>query len=167
MSASLLSELENFSRYNRIANRLLYDACRKLPAGELDRPRAAQYGSILGTLNHVLVMDGVWLDRFTGTAGDEEPHRDAILHRDFTELRRAREHTDIRIEEFIETVSIAFLSSQFRFKDLGGQFRHDPADRLVLHMFNHQTHHRAQVHAMLAEAGIEPPALDFHALLRR
>jgi uncharacterized damage-inducible protein DinB len=139
MSASLLSTIEDFSRYNRRANRELYGACHKLSAEELALPRKAFFGSILGTLNHILVMDRIWIDRFTGTESE-------------------------RMEEFVDTLTIAFLATRFRWQDLDRQYHNDQADVLVLHMFNHQTHHRGQIHDMLSQTDIEPPSLDYHEL---
>ncbi len=163
MSASLLSTVEDFCRYNRRANRELYGACHKLSAEEWALPRKAFFGSILGTLNHILVMDRIWVDRFTGTES-EHMERDAILHRGFDELWEARNKEDERMEEFVDTLTIAFLATRFRWQDLDGQYYNDQADVLVLHMFNHQTHHRGQIHDMLSQTGIEPPNLDYHKL---
>ncbi len=163
MSASLLSTLEDMSRYNRRANRVIYGACAKLPTKQLALPRKAFFGSIIATLNHILVMDRIWLDRFTGTEG-EPMERDTILHDEFDGLWAARNKEDERIEEFVENLTIAFLATRFRWQELDGQFHNDPADVLVLHMFNHQTHHRGQIHDMLSQTGIEPPSLDYHHL---
>ncbi len=165
MSASLISTLETFSRYNRRANRVLFDACGKLPDFELRKTRPAFFGTILGTLNHILVGDRLWLDRFTRTT--RHPMAlDEILYDDFRELRHAREAEDARIEEFVESLTPAFLSVPFQYTDHAGQSRRDPTDLLVTHMFNHQTHHRGQVHDMLMQTGVEPPSLDMHRIIR-
>jgi uncharacterized damage-inducible protein DinB len=128
--------------------------------------RAGTNVSIFGILNHILIVDRDWMNRFTGVMVDNAP-RDTLLHDSFAALREDRVTEDERIEEFIENLHIAFLSTQFRYKDTEGQFHHDPADRLVVHMFNNQTHHRGRIQLILTEMGKEPPALDFHILLRR
>ncbi|MEX2643397.1 MAG: DinB family protein [Acetobacterales bacterium] len=166
MSASLLSQLETLSLYNRLANETLYDACATLPREELAAPKLTFFGTIIGTLNHILVVDRIWLDRFTGTE-NEHPPLDTILYGDFEKLREARLEEDSRIQEFVESLNIAFLASRFQFRDHTGQYRQDNADLLVLHFFNHQTHHRGQVHAMLAQSGVSELDLDLHRLIHQ
>jgi uncharacterized damage-inducible protein DinB len=164
MSASLLSQIQNLARYNRRANRVIYDACGVLLHQELVRDRAVPFQSILGTLNHILVIDRTWLDRFTQT-DREPPKHNKILHDTLAELRAARDAEDERIMEFCETLKIAFLSSCFQYTDHYGVFRQDGADVLVLHFFNNQTHHRSQVHHMLVRSGATEQSLDLHRLL--
>ncbi len=165
VSASLLTELLQFSRYNRIANRVLYATCAGIPEGALSQAHPKTGESILGIFNHILIVDRDWMNRFTGVTEENAP-RGTMLHDDFSALRDARAKEDERIEEFIQSLSIAFLSAQFRYQDSDGKFHQDPADRLVVHMFNNQTHHRSRIQLLLTELGIEPPALDFHILLR-
>jgi uncharacterized damage-inducible protein DinB len=87
------------ARYNALANRRLYEACARLGGAERKKERPAFFGSIHGTLNHVLVGDRIWLARFGGE-GTPSTGLDAVLYEDFDELRRAREHEDERIEAF-------------------------------------------------------------------
>ncbi len=166
MSASLLSLFQTLSRYNRLANESLYDACAKLTCEEIAAPRLTFFGSVLGTLNHILVVDRIWLDRFTGISG-EVPPMDAMPYLDFEALREARVVEDARIAEFVESLTIAFLSSRFQFRDHTGQYRQDSAALLVMHFFNHQTHHRGQVHAMLRHSGVSELSLDMHRLIHQ
>ena len=83
------------ARYNLLANRRLYDACTRLTDGERKRQRLAFFGSIHGTLNHIMVGDRIWLARFSG---EEVPSKglDAVLYEGFEELREAREREDAR-----------------------------------------------------------------------
>jgi uncharacterized damage-inducible protein DinB len=166
MTASLLTELLQFSRYNRIANRVLYAACAAIPEDALKAARPNTGESIFGIFNHILIVDRDWMNRFTGVVVDNAP-RGTLLHDGFAALREDRVKEDERIEEFIENLHIAFLSTQFRYKDTEGDFHVDPADRLVVHMFNNQTHHRSRVQHILSAMGEKAPALDFHILLRR
>lgn len=165
MSASLLTTLLNFSRYNRVANTLLYRVCAPIPEDALKKPRANSVDSVFSILNHILIVDRRWMNRFTGVEV-ENVAQGKILHESFDDLSAARVEEDQRIEEFMENVSIAFLSTQFQYKDHNGQFQRDPADRLVQHMFNNQTIHRGRVCQMLEEMGKDPPETDFHILLR-
>lgn len=165
MSASLLSHFQTLARYNRRANRLIYRACAALPRADLLSPRAAAFGSILGTLNYMLVVDRTWMDRFTQTER-EAPPADNMLYPDFDDLHAARGAEDDRIQEFMEGLKIAFLSCRFRYKDHYGQFQQDGADVLVAHFFNHQTHYRGQVHDMLIQSGVTDLNFDLHRLMK-
>ncbi len=165
MSASLLSHFQTLARHNRRANRALYGACATLPRVELQRPRVSAFGSILGTLNYMLVVDRTWMDRFTQTAR-EPPPPDNMLYPDFDELRAARKAEDDRIQEMMEGLKIAFLSCRFRYKDHFGQFQQDGADVLVAHFFNHQTHYRGHVHDMLIQSGLTDLNFDLHRLMK-
>ena len=151
--------------YNTLANRRLYEACSQLSDGEYRASREAFFGSIHATLNHLVVGDRIWLARF---GGEEVPstNLDAILYEDFTELRRARETEDSRTESFVSTLDEAFLERSIRYTNNEGRTIEDPVVLLVAHFFNHQTHHRGQVHDMLSQTDIAPPVLDLHRVLR-
>lgn len=166
MSASLQTELMEMSRYNRIANRALYECCGGLSERELTQPCPNRDESILFMLNHILIVDRDWMNRFTGVA-IANAERGTLLHGNLPDLQADRVKEDERIEEFVENLHIAFLSTQFRYKDALGTFHQDPADRLVVHMFINQVHHRSRLQQVLAQTGHEAPELDFHILLRR
>jgi uncharacterized damage-inducible protein DinB len=166
MTASLHTELMQLSRYNRIANRELYECCGRLSERELGQPCPNRNESLLFMLNHILIVDRDWMNRFTGTE-IANAERGTLLHDNLPALKTDRVKEDERIEEFVENIRIAFLSTQFRYKDAGGAFHQDPADRLVVHMFINQIHHRSRVQQVLAETGHQAPELDFHILLRR
>ena len=153
------------ARYNALANQRLYEACARLSDGERKRRRPAFFGSIHGTLNHLMVGDRIWLARF---AGEEIPstNLDAILYEDFEELWRARRAEDARIEAFAAGVDAEFLSGVVRYVNNEGRTLEDPVDLLVAHFFNHQTHHRGQVHDMLTQTEVPPPVLDLHRVIR-
>lgn len=154
----------HLARYNALANQRLYDAVAALPPDEYEKPRPAFFGSIQGTLNHILIGDRIWLGRFEGR---EVPSTglDAILHADLEALRRAREEEDARIEAFVGGLDDDFLARTFRYTNNAGKLCEDPADVLVTHLFNHQTHHRGQVHDMLSQTDVPPPSLDMHRVL--
>jgi uncharacterized damage-inducible protein DinB len=157
--------LRLLARYNRLANERLYDACAALPEEERRRDRRGFFRSIHGTLNHILIGDRGWLVRFHG---GEAPSTglDAILYEDFAALRAARAAEDDRIEAFARGVTPAFLAGSIRYVNNEGRALEDPTDLLVLHLFNHQTHHRGQVHDMLSQAGAKAPVLDMHRVIR-
>lgn len=162
---SLLAAAQRFARYNRGANARLYAACAQLSDEERRKPRQAFFKSIHGTLNHIMVGDRIWLSRFRGTA---MPSTDlgAILFEDFADLHAARQALDEDIVVFADTLTPTFLDGTIRYVSNAGVASADPAAVLILHFFNHQTHHRGQVHDMLTQTGIPTPVLDMHVVLR-
>ncbi len=165
MTDALVRNFRVLARYNALANRRLYEACARLPDGERKKRRPAFFGSIHGTLNHLMVGDRIWLARFSG---EEVPstNLDAILYEDFEELREAREEEDRRIEEFAAGIDERFLTGTIRYTNNEGRNLEDPVELLVAHFFNHQTHHRGQVHDMLTQTEVPPPVLDLHRVIR-
>lgn len=151
--------------YNRLANGRLYEACARLADEERKRRRPAFFGSIHGTLNHILVGDRIWLARFEG---EEVPSTglDAVLYEDFAELGGARGREDARIESFVAGIDEAFLGGTIRYENNEGRTLEDPLDVLLPHFFNHGTHHRGQVHDMLSGTDVPPPVLDLHRVVR-
>ena len=142
-----------FARYNAWANRRLYDSAAALPEADYRADRGAFFGSVHGTLNHILVGDRIWLKRFTGE-GETHARLDVILHDEFASLRTAREAEDERILDWIEGLDAEKLSGTFTYRTIV-----NPADitqplaPALAHFFNHQTHHRGQVHALLTAIG--------------
>ena len=147
------------ARYNRIANQRLYDCCTQLSDAERKKNRQAFFKSIHGTLNHIMVGDRNWMTRFEGGVASSA-HLDAILYEDFDELRAARIREDERIERFAAGLSETFLDGEIAYVSNEGESFRRLAAMLLAHLFNHQTHHRGQVHAMLSQAGIATPVLD-------
>lgn len=158
------AHFQMLARYNRAANERLYEAVAALDDTAYRKDRRAFFTSIHGTLNHILVGDRIWLTRFEGGTAPLGG-LDAILYDEFDALRAARIAEDDRIDHFAESLSQAALDADFESINSGGVRYVDPLKQLVTHMFNHQTHHRGQVHHMLSDAGIDPPSLDMHRIL--
>ena len=146
-----------FSRYNLWANRTLYAAVATLPPEAITCDRQGFFGSILGTLNHLLVGDRAWLARMRGEDYSWFRSLDQILHAEFEGLRHEREATDLRI---LATVPDLPLEGELAYVNSQGQPTRAPWTVVLGHVFNHQTHHRGQVHGMLSQAGVKPPPLD-------
>ena len=147
--------------YNAWANQRLYDAAAALGEDALWRDVGLFFGSVGGTLNHILVADRVWMKRFTG-AGDHPDKLSAILHRDLPALRTAREAEDQRIIAYAAALSEAQLEAVFTYRKMTTPDL--VTSKLwpdLMHVFNHQTHHRGQAHTGLSIlTGAEPPSLD-------
>lgn len=164
MSDPLVRCFRMLARYNALANRRLYETCARLGDAERKKERPAFFGSIHATLNHVLVGDRIWLARYRG---EEVPstNLDAALYEDFDELCRAREFEDERIEAFASGLTEGFLGGTIRYVNNAGEAYEDPIHLLVAHFFNHQTHHRGQIHDMLTQTDVTPPVLDLHRVI--
>jgi uncharacterized damage-inducible protein DinB len=154
-----------YARYNRLANETLYEACADLSDEERRRDLGAFFRSVHGTLNHLVLGDRIWMTRFDGGV-HPSTGLDAILFEAFEALRVARAEMDRRIEVFFTDLPVDFLGRTFRYVNNAGIESADPASVIVPHFFNHQTHHRAQVHTLLSQLGRDPPVLDLHRVLR-
>lgn len=165
MSLLLITHFQNLAQYNAAANRILYAACAKLDDADRKQIRPAFFSSIHGTLNHILVGDRIWLNCF---AGKEVPSTglDAILYDNFDELWQARIAEDEQIQGFTASLTEDALSQSIRYINNAGNGHSDPMPLLIAHLFNHQTHHRGQVHNLLSQTPISPPSLDLHRVLR-
>lgn len=165
-----LKDQQIMARFNRWANERIYGTVAELDDAALRKDMGAYFGSIHATLNHLLVVDRIWTSRILG-----EYHGlsglDQILHDDFTNLRSARGAMDEHIIRLVDRLSVGLdggLEKEVRYRSTTGGEKHaSPARHILLTLFNHQTHHRGQVHCLLTQAGIqEPPALDVVFFLR-
>ncbi|PAQ03658.1 DinB family protein [Mesorhizobium mediterraneum] len=149
-----------FAAYNQWANSRIYDAAADLDDEEFHRNVGAFFGSIMGTLNHVLTADRIWMRRFTGE-GDAPARLDTILHRALPGLRLAREAEDKRIIDWVGALSDKALSGRFSYMTVSDM--RTVSQRLAPaldHFFNHQTHHRGQAHTILTVLGRPSVSLD-------
>jgi uncharacterized damage-inducible protein DinB len=165
MPAGLLSHFQMLASYNRLANERLYAVCAQLPDAEYRKERSGSFSSIHRTLNHILLGDRIWMARFEG-CGFETPPLDSVLYEDFPALDEARRKEDARIESFLAGAGDEFFERSIEYRNSAGRVCNDPVRLLLAHMFNHQTHHRGQVHVMLSDVPVQPPSLDMHRVIR-
>jgi uncharacterized damage-inducible protein DinB len=160
------SHFEMMARYNRWANRRLYDAAAALPDDLYRKDIGLFFRSLHGTLNHLLTTDRIWMHRIDGK-GASPTRLDAIQYEDFAGLREAREAEDARIADFVAAQTAASLDAVFDYKTTKGVPQQDPLRIILAHLFNHQTHHRGQAHTGLSIlTGAEPPSIDLLPMLR-
>jgi uncharacterized damage-inducible protein DinB len=152
--------LQDFCRYNSWVNRQLYAVCSSISDSERKRDLGAFFHSIHATLNHLLLTDLVWLGRLKGiefpvrTLGDE-------LYTDFDELRRERVLTDRELAEIFGNYTDADLNRGLVYTSVStGKERSYPLHHVLLHLCNHQTHHRGQVTAMIRRLGFDYGDID-------
>lgn len=149
----MVEQFRTLAAYHRQMNRQFYAACGELGEAELKQDRGAFFKSIFGTLNHMLLTDRLWLGGFTGnpiafSTLDEE------LYDNFDELRAERERTDAEIEAWAETLTSEALQEPFN------ESLRYPLWLTITHFFNHQTHHRGQLSALLSQCGVDYGTTD-------
>jgi uncharacterized damage-inducible protein DinB len=169
------------ANYNQWTNEKVYRSAAFLSAEEIAANRGAFFGSILGTLNHILVADTIWLKRFsqapflqkyeqTKALNDisrrENPASlDTILFSDFTELTEQRCVMDKAIIDFINELTEETITLPLAYINTKGVAFNKPFNFLLHHFFNHQTHHRGHTTTLLSQQGIDVGATDLMLLI--
>ena len=158
--------VQRMARYNSWQNENLYGAADTVSDAERRRARGAFFGSIHATLNHLLWGDRIWMSRLAGTAKPEGGIPQSVsLYEDWNDLKRERAAFDAVIVDWADRLEDASLEGDLAY--FSGAIKADlrkPKWLLVTHMFNHQTHHRGQVHCMLTQAGSKPGDTDLPLL---
>jgi uncharacterized damage-inducible protein DinB len=165
------------ARYNHWMNERVYDAAATLDPDALAADSGAFFGSIVGTLNHVVVTDILWLQRFAThpsefqslcrVADIETPGAlNAIVHEDISDLRALRDVLDALISEWSHELTPEVLQSELEYRNAAGKAFRNPFGALLQHLFNHQTHHRGQVKTLLSQRGVDVGETDLVTLVR-
>ncbi len=151
------------AHYNTWQNQSLYDASGTLADAERRRMRGAFWGSIHDTLSHLLWGDQIWMSRFDGTPAPKAPNEPHSSHdlATWDGLKRTRAEFDQTIESWTNRLTKDWLREDLIwYSGAAGREVRKPRWILVTHFFNHQTHHRGQVHCMLTQAGAKPDDTD-------
>ena len=162
------------AQYNATMNRRLYDAAASLSLEEVRADRGAFFGSLIGTMNHLLAGDTIWLTRFAGhpsAFAALAPLRGAPLPSGLrhafgdsvAELRPQRERLDDMIGALATELQPGDLEQTFTYRTMSGQAFHKHFGSVLLHLFNHQTHHRGQASTLLTQAGVDIGVTDLLA----
>ncbi|HEY8095689.1 MAG TPA: DinB family protein [Methylobacter sp.] len=168
----MLEHLRLLSRYNQWMNDKLYNTAAQLPTDELVRDRGAFFGSLLGTLNHIMVADIIWLQRFSEHPA-QHPALDQIravtkpqaLLDDFAALSEERRNMDTTIINWCEQLSVSDLDHKLTYRNMKGEASVKNFASLMLHFFNHQTHHRGQATTLLSQQGLDVGVTDLVTLI--
>lgn len=154
------------ARYNAWQNESLLTAAATLNDAARRQDRGAFFKSIHGTLCHLLWADRMWLSRFAGTPKPTQRiHESADLVADWADLVAQRQAFDVTILEWARGLSPEWLADDMVwFSGATQREMRKPRALLVVHLFNHQTHHRGQIHAMLTAAGARPDDTDLMLL---
>ena len=157
---------QQLARYNRWANGRLFQAAFDIPDQEYRRDIGAFLKSLHGTLNHLLVTDRIWLKRLTGQ-GEHPDKLNAIIHDDKRMLALDRAEQDKRIIKTIDDLGPEAFGANIKYANSSGYTFEQRRSDVLMHVFNHQTHHRGQAHCILSICtGAEPPSLDLLAMQR-
>ncbi len=163
---SLLNQFILFAEYNQLMNQRIFAASARLSNDDLQRNRQAFFKSVLGTLNHIMVGDIVWLKRFSDHPSSEgaltyiidlerPKSLDAILFDDLDSLKVEREKIDKIIIWWISGLSVNVLDDCISYKNMAGISFRKPYMSLLSHLFLHQVHHRGQVTTLLSQYGVD------------
>jgi uncharacterized damage-inducible protein DinB len=149
--------------YNHWQNEAVLAAAETLDPAVRDADAGLFFGSITATLNHLVWADQIWLHRLAGTT---EPVASSIaestrLFTDWPALREARQATDRTIIAWADGLTPDCLAGNLTwYSGAVGREVSRPRALLVAHLFNHQTHHRGQIHAALTRAGVATAPTD-------
>ncbi|MFG1361280.1 DinB family protein [Xanthobacter pseudotagetidis] len=156
-----MRDYQSLAAYNAWANARLYDAAAALGPEACARPMGAFFGSLIGTLNHLVVADRIWLARFEGIDAPQ-PALDAMLETDLAALRTLRAAEDARIVRLAAALTPERLDGPLSYANSSGRVFSQTLASALDHVFNHQTHHRGQAHALLTQLGgrAAAPSLD-------
>lgn len=160
--------------YNADMNAKVYAGANNLSSQELEHDRKAFFGSILGTLNHLIVADLIWLKRFASHPAAfpslqvlhtmKMPAKlDEKLHIDLPSLSAQSQQLDQIIKAFTAEIKEEDLDLALAYETLAGEKMRKNMFSLLMHFFNHQTHHRGQVMTLLFQAGVDVGVTDLNA----
>ena len=157
-------------------NRKLYGAAATLPAYRLHEDRGAFFGSVFGTLNHLVIADLIWFKRIAANVPgfaslqclDDLPRPTSLDHRlcaTLPELDALRVRLDTAISAFCAEVQPSQLEEPFTWTSIKGDAFRKRLGHVLLHVFNHQAHHRGQATTLFSQLGVDVGPTDLLLLL--
>ncbi len=158
---TLLENLQLLARYSQWVNQRLYDTCATLSDDERKQDKGVFFHSIHGTWNHLLLADRVWLARLQG---QPVPYQrlDLELYADFAELRVAQADFDQILLDWTDSLQTDDLQRRIAFRSLStGQDKELSVAIMLTTLFNHKTHHRGQITALLSQCGCDYGGIDY------
>ncbi len=172
---SFKSHLTLMARYNTLMNGRLIATIQPLSDDDLNAPRGAFFGSILGTMNHLLVGDLMWLHRTrpypigSGLAAIDDLPKPVRVDETLSPTRASyeplRRQVDSLLTHFVEGLGEDDLAAAFSYRNRLGEFQSKPLGLVLSHVFNHQTHHRGQITTLLSQMGLDIGVTDLAPLV--
>jgi len=171
-----IEHISLMAAYNAWMNAKLYAGAGRLSGDALSADSGAFFGSIIGSLNHIVVGDTLWLKRFATHPGKHlslEPIRQLqapaslgqILFTDMASLSERRHWLDTLITTWSQSLTEADLDQVLHYSNMKGVAADKSFFSLVMHFFNHQTHHRGQVTTLLSQLGVDVGVTDLLELI--
>jgi len=159
MPASIIETYRAMAYNNTWSNHRLLTACARLSQEEFEAMRTGFFPSIQQTLNHILIVDWFYVDGLEGGWLGPKAWANRVPCAALADLARVQAKVDGRLLAVCNALTAESLSGYVRI-NRDTRVQTERRDRLLLHLFQHQIHHRGQAHAMLAGTGIKPPQLD-------
>ena len=145
---------------NRWSNARLHAACAALQPGEWEAPRVGFFPSLSLTLHHLQAVDSYYIDALTEGGLGRRAYGEALVAATRKDLSKAQEALDERLIAFCRALTPDRATTRLMM-DRGAAGRvTERIDHTLLHLFQHQVHHRGQAHAMLSATTVKPPQLD-------
>ena len=154
-----ITNFQLLANFNTWANTKIFSSCKKLDDTEYKKDRKAFFSSIHGTLNHLLVVDRAYISRIEGKNHDLKS-LDQILYENLFQLEEARIKEDKRLVDLVNNLSKESINKEITYKGFETGNQTYTINLVLITLFNHQTHHRGQIHNMLSQAGVKPPQID-------
>jgi len=159
MPANIVQTYRAFAYNNAWANHRLLDACRNMSQAEFEAVRTGFFPSLQKTLNHILIIDRFYVDALEGGWLGPKAWENQVPCATVADLRIEQSAVDQRLINVCEDLTADALGEMVRI-NRNTRVQTERRDRLLMHLFQHQIHHRGQAHAMLAGTAVEPPQLD-------
>ncbi|NUT77695.1 damage-inducible protein DinB [Pseudomonas sp. C1C7] len=151
--------------YRTWANRRLFDNLAQLPAGEVEKQRAGVFGTIIGTLNHIYVVDRIWQAHLEGRGHNFKTSHD-LIHPVLSDLREAQKAVDRWYVDWADRQTDASLDKPLRFTFVSGESGTMSAGAMFLHVVNHASYHRGWIVQIYFEIPAMPPMTDLPVYMR-
>lgn len=159
MPADLVQTCRAFAYNNAWSNHRLLAACAKLDLHDFEAERTGFFPSLQLTLNHIHIIDMFYVDALEGGSLGPRAWENRVPYPALADLQRAQGAIDKRLIAFCGALTAERLSGIVHVnRDV--RVQKERCDRLLMHIFQHQIHHRGQAHAMLSSTSIKPPQLD-------
>ena len=159
MPASFTGAFRGMAYNNAWANHRLLTACAVLDEAAFNAPRTSFFPSLAATLNHILVVDWFYVDALEGGWLGPAAFDNEVPCTSVARLHAEQRAVDDRLIAVCEALTAETLGTEVRV-NRGERVQVERRDRLLLHLFEHQIHHRGQAHAMLSSTTAKPPQLD-------
>lgn len=175
----LTQHIQLLANYNQAMNLKMFDAAFQLSDEALRQDRGAFFSSIVGTINHIAVADSIWLQRLSVIFDPSweiaqtsylllirTVHSlDGMLFDDIKQLQEYRIFLDELILKLSHLLNDDLLAQHVTYQDMKGNLYQKELHSLLMHFFNHQTHHRGQVSTLLTQAGVDIGVTDLNAMI--